>query len=385
MSKKIVSLLLCFLLAIQISNVVSAAQSTLKISVDGQVLSLSQSPIEVNGTTMVPIAPIFKKLGLSLELTGNSLKGSKEGLIIKMNVGSKVASVNGVSVILNEPVKVINNTTMVPLRFISDSLGAGVSSANETILISNDNSNTIYDNNLPILVSGNDVRNLTDTDYLQLKVVDFFYNTSSKKVREYDYLSNIIGFEGNSTQSYNNFEVAKTMDDDEIYIGSAIESLEDYADNVQSNTNYSKVRAYYQSESYLDKVRALLKSNKDESNANLKKELQANKNKPLKVTSAEITYNSIDVPEVNLTIKNLTTKTIVAYQMKVSCYDDFDRPVNRYLSSSNLFKGISQGNSLTPGESQTDTWTLNLYDLATKVKNVTITAVKFSDGTSWKL
>ena len=167
--------------------------------------------------------------------------------------------------------------------------------------------------------------------------------------------------------------------------GSAIKSLIDYDNNIQGNTNYSKIKAYYNTNSYLEKIRALIKSDKDASNASLKKELQANNNKPLKVTDVEITYNSIDVPEVNLTIKNLTTKTIVAYEMKVSCYDDFDRPVYRYFSSSNLFLGISQGNSLASGESQTDTWTLNLYDLATQVKNVTITAVKFSDGTSWKL
>ncbi|WP_419875245.1 copper amine oxidase N-terminal domain-containing protein [Candidatus Pristimantibacillus sp. PTI5] len=385
MPKKIISLLFCFLLAFQISNVVSAAQPALKISVDGQVLSLSQSPIVLNGTTMVPIAPIFKKLGLSLELTGTSLKGSKKGIVIRMNVGSKVASVNGVSVILNEPVKIINNNTMVPLRFISDSIGAAVSSANGTILISNNNSKTMYDINLPILVSGNYVRNLTNTDFLQLVVVDFFYNPSTKTVSQYDFFSSVIGFERSSTKSYNNFNVAKTEHNGEIYIGSAIKSLIDYDNNIQGNTNYSKIKAHYNTNSYLEKVRALIKSEKDASNASLKKELQANNNKPLKVTGVEITYNSIDVPEVNLTIKNLTTKTIVAYEMKVSCYDDFDRPVYRYFSSSNLFLGISQGNSLASGESQTDTWTLNLYDLATQVKNVTITAVKFSDGTSWKL
>ena len=103
-----------------------------------------------------------------------------------MNVGSKVASVNGVSVILNEPVKIINNNTMVPLRFISDSIGAAVS-ANGTILLSNNNSKTMYDINLPILVSGNYVRNLTNTDFLQLVVVDFFYNPSTKTVSQYDF------------------------------------------------------------------------------------------------------------------------------------------------------------------------------------------------------
>ncbi|BBI33339.1 stalk domain-containing protein [Cohnella abietis] len=397
MAKKFVSFLCCFILVIQISSVASAAQSTLQISVDGNLLSLTQSPIEVNGTIMAPIAPVFKQLGLSLTTTGNSLKGRKDGLIINMSKGSKIARVNGISVILKEPVSVVNNTFMAPLNFITDSLGAGLSSANGTILISNDYKQTMYNIDLPISVSGNYVSNLTGTDYLELIIVDFFYDPKAKKVNEYDYRSSIIGFDKKSTKKYNNYEVAKmTSDTNEIYIGSAVESLKKYSsyvsddfddsdDYVKSNMNYSKVKAYYKSKSYIDKIVALVKEEKDAQAAKLKKELQANKNKPLKVNDVSITYNSISVPEVNLEIKNLTTKTIVAYEMRVSCYDDFDRPVKRFLSSSNLYLGISQNNKIASGEYQTDTWTLNLYDLTTKVKNVTITAVKFSDGTSWKL
>jgi hypothetical protein len=88
---------------------------------------------------------------------------------------------------------------------------------------------------------------------------------------------------------------------------------------------------------------------------------------------------------VNLTLKNLTTKTIVAYEMSLRTYDDFDRRVNEWLSTSNLFEGISQDNNIGSGSYQTDTWTLNLYDLATQVKSVKITAVRFLDGTTWKI
>ncbi|QJD87282.1 copper amine oxidase N-terminal domain-containing protein [Cohnella herbarum] len=396
MSKKIVSFLICMLLAIQIPNIVSATPSNLQISIDGELLSLPLSPVQVNGTTMVPIAPIFRYLDLTLQVDGKSLKGSKIGLVIHMVVGSKIARVNGVTVILSEPVELINNTTMVPLRFIVDCLGASVSSAEGIIHISNNNSSTMYDIDLPVQVTGNYVVNLRGEEFLELNIVDFFYDPITKKVSEYDFYSSVIGFNFNTSYKYNSFQVGKQDKGDEIYIGSAIKFLEDFDHNVQNNTNYSKVKAYYESQDFLDQVRAFIKSEKDANDAKLKKaqdasiaklkiELKANKNKPIKLISTEVTYNLIDIPEVNLTIKNLTTKTIVAYEMRVSCYDDFDRPVNRFLSSSNLFKGISQGNNLTSGQSQTDTWTLNLYDLATKVKNIKITAVKFSDGTSWKL
>ncbi|CAH1222519.1 hypothetical protein PAECIP111893_04855 [Paenibacillus plantiphilus] len=414
MKNKIV-LLLCFLLLISLTNVVSA-KPNLSVFVDGEKLALSQSPIVMNGTTLVPAAPIFSKMGLTLEFDKASklIKGKKQGLVITLKLNSKIASINGVTVILGEPAKIVNGTTMVPLRLISESLGAMVTiESDHSISIWNTKNSTMYENSLPILISGNFVRNLSKSDMLQLEIVDFYYDTTEKKVHEYNFLSNIIGFKSGSTHKITNSIVGKTTRFDFIYIGSAIKNLKDYQDNITTNINYEKVRNYYHSKEYLNKINALLKAEEDAlkakekaekdaeaaaklkakakekadkaaAAAKLKKELAANKNMPLKVDGVTITYNSIGIPKVNLTIKNLGTKTIIAYEMSVKCYDDFDRPVNRWLSKSNLFEGISQNNRILSGEYQTDTWTLNLYDLATQVKHVKITAVKFSDGSSWK-
>ena len=50
---------------------------------------------------------------------------------IELIIGSKVAKVNGKEVNLDVPAEVLNNRTMIPLRFISENLGYKVKFDNE--------------------------------------------------------------------------------------------------------------------------------------------------------------------------------------------------------------------------------------------------------------
>lgn len=378
-----IMIMLCLTLLLPILSIADA-ESNIQISVEGEKLTLSQSPIIINGTTLTPVAPVLKKLGLSIEANNNIITAKREGIVITLQTGSKVASVNGISFILKEPVQVVKGTTMAPLRFLSEALGSNIISNDKEISISDNNGSSIYYNNLPITISGKYVVNKTQS-LLEVNIVDFFYYPHLNKVKEYDFYSSIIGFDSGALNKFNDYVVAQpSLDDGGIYLGSAIKFVEDYNYNTVENASYEKAREHYLSKEYLNQILQLVQAEKDAADANLKKELAANKNIPLKIIEATVTYNSIGIPEVNLTTKNLMTKTIVAYEMSLRTYDDFDRKVNRWLSSSNLFEGISQNNKIASGSYNTDTWTLNLYDLTTKVKNIKITAVKFSDGTTWK-
>ncbi|MGF7046543.1 hypothetical protein J2T13_001041 [Paenibacillus sp. DS2015] len=381
MTRKLM-ILLCLTLLLPILNVANA-ESKIQISVEGEKLSLSQPPIVVKGTTLVPITPVLKKLGLSVEAKNNIITAKKEGIVITLQPGSKVATVNGISFILSEPVQIIKGTTMAPLRLLSETLGSNITSNGNTISISDKQGNSIYYNNLPLTLSGKYVVNKTK-DLLEVKIVDFFYNPGTQRVNEYDYFSSIIGFNSGTSKKYNDYVVAQSTHEGGIYLGSAIKLIDHYDEPDIKSTSYEKAREHYRSKEYLAQVIKLVQTQIDTFNANLKKELIANKNIPLKVEQATVTYNSIGNPEVNLTIKNLTSKTIIAYEMSLRTYDDFDRRANNWLSTSNLFEGISQDNSIGSGSYQTDTWTLNFYDLATQVKSVKITAVRFSDGTTWR-
>ena len=74
---------------------------------------------------------ISKKIGVlfllcCLGYSGMMVHGETPTILIQLTVGSKIASVNGVNKELDVPPMVISGRTLVPIRFISEALGAEV-------------------------------------------------------------------------------------------------------------------------------------------------------------------------------------------------------------------------------------------------------------------
>lgn len=82
----------------------------------------------VNSRTMVPMRKIFEQLGLSVEWDGENkiVTGKKDNQLIQLQINNNIATkeVNGVKtkIELDTPPMIIENRTMVPLRFIAESL-----------------------------------------------------------------------------------------------------------------------------------------------------------------------------------------------------------------------------------------------------------------------
>jgi hypothetical protein len=87
-----------------------------------------QTPIEQNGHLLVPLRGVLEQLGAYVEYDSASqtvvaLRGNTK---ISLPIGQRTATVNNNSVSLDVPAEVVNGSTMVPLRFIAESLGATV-------------------------------------------------------------------------------------------------------------------------------------------------------------------------------------------------------------------------------------------------------------------
>ncbi len=91
-------------------------------------IQFDTSPIIEDGRVLVPLRAIFESLGASVEWDEAAQKIiSKKGDIqIILTIGRNKAVKNGVEVILDVPPKVVENRTLVPLRFISEAFGAEV-------------------------------------------------------------------------------------------------------------------------------------------------------------------------------------------------------------------------------------------------------------------
>ena len=71
---------------------------------------------------------IFEAMGASVEWDGTTqtVTSVKGDTTISLTLNKETATVNGESISLAVPAKLINGNTMVPLRFVSESLGAEV-------------------------------------------------------------------------------------------------------------------------------------------------------------------------------------------------------------------------------------------------------------------
>ncbi|WCK53797.1 copper amine oxidase N-terminal domain-containing protein [Aneurinibacillus sp. Ricciae_BoGa-3] len=100
----------------------------IKVTINGKTLTFAQKPIVINGTTLVPLREIFENLGVKVnwDAKTNTVKAEKGARNVLLKVGAPTASVNGKAIKLLQKAQVINQRTMVPVRFISESLGANV-------------------------------------------------------------------------------------------------------------------------------------------------------------------------------------------------------------------------------------------------------------------
>ena len=100
------------------------------VAINGNKLTgLKMPPIVLNNFTLVPAREVFEAMGATVEW-----KKDLEQVYVKYNdklvvipIGSTKAYVNGQATTMQTAAKIINNKTMIPLRFVATSLGMQVS------------------------------------------------------------------------------------------------------------------------------------------------------------------------------------------------------------------------------------------------------------------
>jgi hypothetical protein len=116
----------------------SSTSLATQIYVDLQEVKADVAPQIINQRTMVPVRAIAEMVGCRVEWIADKKQveifdPASNVLIIVMQVGNKIANYSkydallndrvGVECVLDSPPIIINNRTMVPLRFISEAIG----------------------------------------------------------------------------------------------------------------------------------------------------------------------------------------------------------------------------------------------------------------------
>jgi Copper amine oxidase N-terminal domain len=104
----------------------SAAAFAIQITVNGQPTTFNPPPIERAGRVFVPLRGVFESLGASVVYQNGVINATGNGRNISLTIGSLSATVNGQAQTLDVAPFIVGASTYVPLRFVSEALGAGV-------------------------------------------------------------------------------------------------------------------------------------------------------------------------------------------------------------------------------------------------------------------
>jgi len=123
--KKIVAILSVLLILMSIPIYVSATTAQTRVNFDGRPLTFDVSPRTINGRIFVQYRPVAEASGASINwdpANGRITVRAGEASVV-MTVGLTSAVVNGRRVNIEATPVILNGHTMVPLRFVAESLG----------------------------------------------------------------------------------------------------------------------------------------------------------------------------------------------------------------------------------------------------------------------
>lgn len=122
-------LLLCIAACMAAFAIGAGAETPIDIVVNGKYIKMDSAPFLENDRTLVPVRFVSEALGstVSWDQSKGQVAIQERGTDIKINVGSRAATVNGKTVYMDAPARVVNNRAYVPVRFVSEHQGAAVS------------------------------------------------------------------------------------------------------------------------------------------------------------------------------------------------------------------------------------------------------------------
>jgi len=115
-------------LALVIARPLPAGAQAIGVYVDGDAVTFDQPPLVVGGRVLVPLRGVFERLGARVDW-------QPQRRVVVATLGSTVvvlqpdrvdAEVSGQPVRLDVPATIVGGRVLVPLRFVSEALGAGV-------------------------------------------------------------------------------------------------------------------------------------------------------------------------------------------------------------------------------------------------------------------
>lgn len=143
-NKGCVSLVICLLLLVfaQWQPVAADEEMPITVTVDGVQIAFDEQPIFENDRVLVPMRFIFEALGAEVTWDDALQKATaKKGTdTIEITIDNDIMLKNGEEVVLDVPARMVGDRTLVPVRAVSEGMGADVDWIDEkqqVVIVSN--------------------------------------------------------------------------------------------------------------------------------------------------------------------------------------------------------------------------------------------------------
>jgi len=109
-------------------SAVESQAADARVTLNGQPLATSVEPIQRNNRVLVPMRDIFEALGAEVKWNqaNRAVTAKRGGTNVWLQIGNRTALVNNANVRLEQAAMMYQGNTMVPLRFVSEAMGANV-------------------------------------------------------------------------------------------------------------------------------------------------------------------------------------------------------------------------------------------------------------------
>ena len=123
-----------------ITNFTLAYADDVSVVLNGTPLAFDQPPIITDSRTLVPMRAIFEALECNIKWNNDTkeITAQNADSTIQLTVGSTISYINDIEYILDVPPLIVNERTLVPVRFVAESLECEVDwiPENSTVVIS---------------------------------------------------------------------------------------------------------------------------------------------------------------------------------------------------------------------------------------------------------
>lgn len=124
--KKLLTFLCAFAVVFSVCGL--ALAKDIQVTVNGKAVTFSPNPVSISDRVFVPMRSIFEYLGATVQWDGEtkSIDASRGDTKIHLAIQDKTMTVNGSNITLDVPPQLVHNSTMVPIRAVSEAFQAAV-------------------------------------------------------------------------------------------------------------------------------------------------------------------------------------------------------------------------------------------------------------------